>query len=167
MISVISGARHACSPGRDAPGSASSREAVSHTSTSLRWHTRGSRDARVVIRRLWWICGSHCLSHQISSVLARVTLSVLGRYIDAARWSRAAARTWRAGCRSAMHKRALSKDYDYFIALYARVVKFTCHFNNWLPAGAGPCSGRASGERWSRDRGEDARSARGPKVDGF
>lgn len=36
-----------------------------------------------------------------------------------------------------MHKRALSKDYDYFIALYARVVKFACHFNNWLPADAG------------------------------
>lgn len=29
------------------------------------------------------------------------------------------------------------KDYDYFIALYTRVVKFACHFNNWLPAGAG------------------------------
>lgn len=49
-----------------------------------------------------------------------------------------------AGCWSAMHKRALSKDYDYFIALYARVVKFTCHFNNWLPADAGSCVVRAS-----------------------
>lgn len=41
------------------------------------------------------------------------------------------------GCRSAMYRHALPKDYDYFIALYARVVKFACHFNNWLPADAG------------------------------
>ena len=41
------------------------------------------------------------------------------------------------GCWSAMYEHALSKDYDYFIAVYARVVKFACHFNNWLPADVG------------------------------
>lgn len=60
------------------------------------------------------------------------------------------------------HKRALSKDYDYFIALYARVVKFTCHFNNWLPAGAGSVAGEraASDDRGTGRRTRDPRAAR-------
>lgn len=56
-----------------------------------------------------------------------------------------ACQSWKAvrggithGCWSAMYEHALlSKDYDYFIAVYARVVKFACHFNNWLPADVG------------------------------
>lgn len=70
-----------------------------------------------------------------------------------------------------MHKRALPKDYDYFIALYARVVKFTCHFNNWLPAGAGSwfVYGKREGERTietiARDGGEGTIRMRG--MDAF
>jgi len=107
--------------------------------------------------------------YRISSALARARYFVgVGRYVEAhgpygpvRRPLPRGPRTRRAGCRSAMHKRALPKDYDYFIALYARVVKFTCHFNNWLPADAGlwlrgerggEC-GRSRGRRQGRRRG--------------
>jgi len=127
------------------------------------WRTRECRaqatrlvetSRRDVIRRLWWTCAarSRCLYIRFPprgrTLLCQCrSLTLRARYAGRDR-------TRFAGCWSAMHKRALPKDYDYFIALYARVVKFTCHFNNWLPAGV-QVRVAASG-----DRAEDARGPR-------
>lgn len=152
MISVISDAHALSSLSLDTPGE-KARD-TSHTSTYLRLtYTRVPR-AGDVIRRLWWTCAarSRCLYIRFPprgrTLLCQCrSLTLRARYAGRDR-------TRFAGCWSAMHKRALPKDYDYFIALYARVVKFTCHFNNWLPAGV-QVRVAASG-----DRAEDAHGPR-------
>lgn len=166
----------ACSPGRDAPGRAGKSAVCSRHTSYIRQliyvdiRARATRRDTIRAGRNKAFMVNMRIALPFTSDLFRARAHYFVN-VGLLHWRRddlgPRARTWRAGCRSAMHKRALSKDYDYFIALYARVVKFTCHFNNWLPADAGPCSGRVSGERWSRDGGESARPARGPKGGWF